>query len=50
VRFRDRLRANGEDRERYARAKRNLAQKVWRYVQDYADAKSAIVEEILGKI
>jgi GrpB-like predicted nucleotidyltransferase (UPF0157 family) len=44
--FRDRLRANGADRELYERAKRELAAKDWKYVQNYADAKSAIVAEI----
>ena len=44
--FRDRLRANDSDRELYERAKRELATKDWRYVQNYADAKSAIVAEI----
>ena len=44
--FRDRLRANDADRELYERAKRELAAKDWRYVQNYADAKSAIVAEI----
>jgi GrpB-like predicted nucleotidyltransferase (UPF0157 family) len=44
--FRDRLRANDSDRELYERAKRELAATDWRYVQNYADAKSAIVAEI----
>ena len=44
--FRDRLRANDSDRELYERVKRELAAKNWRYVQNYADAKSAIVVEI----
>lgn len=47
LRFRDRLRANAADRERYAAAKRELAARPWRYVQQYADAKTAVVEEIL---
>jgi GrpB-like predicted nucleotidyltransferase (UPF0157 family) len=49
LRFRDRLRACAEDRERYAAAKRALAGRDWRYVQHYADAKSAVVEEILAR-
>ncbi|HEX2345647.1 MAG TPA: GrpB family protein [Gaiellaceae bacterium] len=44
--FRDRLRANDADRELYECAKRELAAKDWEYVQNYADAKSAIVAEI----
>jgi GrpB-like predicted nucleotidyltransferase (UPF0157 family) len=47
--FRDRLRSSGEDRERYAAAKRALAGPEWRQVQDYADAKSTIVEEIIAR-
>src|SRR5262249_34198890 len=48
LRFRDRLRTSAEVRERYERVKRELAAREWRYVQHYADAKSAIVEEVLG--
>lgn len=47
--FRDRLRTNAADRECYARAKRELAAKRWQYVQNYADAKTAVVEEILAR-
>lgn len=48
LRFRDRLRASPADRERYAAAKRALAARRWQYVQHYADAKSAVVAEILA--
>ena len=44
--FRDWLRANDADRELYERAKRDLAAQDWKYVQNYADAKTAVVEEI----
>jgi GrpB-like predicted nucleotidyltransferase (UPF0157 family) len=47
--FRDRLRSSPEERDRYLAAKRELAARRWRYVQDYADAKTAIVEEILAR-
>jgi GrpB-like predicted nucleotidyltransferase (UPF0157 family) len=47
--FRDRLRANPADRDLYARTKRELAQRDWKYVQNYADAKTAVVEEILAR-
>jgi GrpB-like predicted nucleotidyltransferase (UPF0157 family) len=47
--FRDRLRADPADRGRYLRTKRELAARRWRYVQDYADAKSAVVEDILTR-
>jgi GrpB-like predicted nucleotidyltransferase (UPF0157 family) len=46
--FRDRLRDDAAARDRYARTKRELARRTWRHVQDYADAKTAVVEEILG--
>lgn len=45
--FRDRLRSHPRDRDRYAAVKRELATRRWRQVQDYADAKSDVVEEIL---
>lgn len=47
--FRDRLRSDAADRDLYARTKRELAQKDWRYPQNYADAKTAVVEEILAR-
>jgi GrpB-like predicted nucleotidyltransferase (UPF0157 family) len=47
--FRDQLRSDEEDRELYERTKRDLAQRTWTYTQDYADAKSSVVEEILAR-
>jgi GrpB-like predicted nucleotidyltransferase (UPF0157 family) len=47
--FRDRLRDDASDRDLYARTKRRLARQTWRYTQDYADAKSAVVEEIIAR-
>ena len=47
--FRDRLRSRSEERELYERTKRDLAVRRWVYVQDYADAKSAVVEEIISR-
>jgi GrpB-like predicted nucleotidyltransferase (UPF0157 family) len=49
LRFRDHLRTNEADRELYARTKRELAAQKWKYVQNYADAKSEIVQEILSR-
>ncbi len=46
--FRDWLRANHIDRERYAAAKRELAEQDWKYAQQYADAKTAVVREIMS--
>ena len=48
--FRDHLRANEADRSLYERTKQDLAQRTWKYTQHYADAKSEVVEEILGRI
>jgi GrpB-like predicted nucleotidyltransferase (UPF0157 family) len=47
--FRDRLRENAADRALYGRTKRELAEQKWEYGQNYADAKSAVVEEILAR-
>ena len=47
--FRDWLRSHESDRLLYERAKRDLARKTWRYVQEYADAKTAVVEDILSR-
>jgi GrpB-like predicted nucleotidyltransferase (UPF0157 family) len=47
--FRDHLRADDGDRALYERTKRRLARRTWRYVQDYADAKAAVVEDILSR-
>jgi GrpB-like predicted nucleotidyltransferase (UPF0157 family) len=47
--FRDHLRANETDRRLYADAKRELAARDWKYVQQYADAKTSVVQEILGR-
>jgi GrpB-like predicted nucleotidyltransferase (UPF0157 family) len=47
--FRDWLRSNGDDRDLYARTKLALAQQEWKYVQNYADAKTVIIEEIIER-
>ena len=47
--FRDRLRTNTADRELYAAAKRELAARDWKYMQQYADAKTAVVDEIVAR-
>jgi GrpB-like predicted nucleotidyltransferase (UPF0157 family) len=47
--FRDRLRASDADRRLYEDTKRELAARTWKYVQNYADAKSLVVEEIMGR-
>jgi GrpB-like predicted nucleotidyltransferase (UPF0157 family) len=47
--FRDWLRVNADDRKLYERTKQDLAARTWKYVQNYADAKSEVVAEILGR-
>jgi GrpB-like predicted nucleotidyltransferase (UPF0157 family) len=49
LRFRDHLRNDEADRELYLRTKRELAAQTWEHVQHYADAKSKVVEEIMGR-
>jgi GrpB-like predicted nucleotidyltransferase (UPF0157 family) len=49
LRFRDWLRANDADRALYERTKRELASRDWKYGQEYADAKTGVVEEILAR-
>ena len=49
VMFRDWLRTSAEDRDLYARTKTTLAQKVWKYTQNYADAKTAAIEQIMSR-
>ena len=47
--FRDWLRTHPADRILYETTKRDLAAREWRYVQNYADAKTAVVEEIIAR-
>jgi GrpB-like predicted nucleotidyltransferase (UPF0157 family) len=47
--FRDRLRGHPGDRAGYQRAKRELAERDWTYVQEYADAKTEVVEGIIAR-
>jgi GrpB-like predicted nucleotidyltransferase (UPF0157 family) len=47
--FRNHLRADAAGRELYARTKRELAAYPWKYVQQYADAKTAVVQEIMER-
>lgn len=47
--FRDRCRARSEERALYERTKRELAARVWRHVQHYANAKGDVVEEIVAR-
>ena len=47
--FREWLRHHPEARKRYESTKRKLAQQTWKYVQNYADAKSAVIQEIMNR-
>ena len=47
--FRDWLKINDSDRILYESSKRELAARIWKYTQNYADAKSDVVEEILTR-
>jgi GrpB-like predicted nucleotidyltransferase (UPF0157 family) len=47
--FRDWLRNDEADRGLYLNAKRELAGRPWKYMQQYADAKTAVISEIMGR-
>jgi GrpB-like predicted nucleotidyltransferase (UPF0157 family) len=47
--FRDHLRSSEADRALYAQTKRELASRHWNYVQEYADAKTEVVEAIIAR-
>jgi GrpB-like predicted nucleotidyltransferase (UPF0157 family) len=43
------LRSHTSDRQLYERTKRELACMDWKYMQNYADAKTAVIENILAR-
>ena len=47
--LRDWPRREDADRALYERKKRELARRAWKYVQNYADAKADVIEEILAR-
>jgi GrpB-like predicted nucleotidyltransferase (UPF0157 family) len=47
--FRDWLRVHDDDRRLYEEKKRELAARTWKHAQNYADAKSEVVQEILAR-
>jgi GrpB-like predicted nucleotidyltransferase (UPF0157 family) len=47
--FRDWSRGNDADRLLYERTKRALVAREWKHVQNYADAKSLVVEAVLAR-
>jgi len=46
--FRDRLRTNSDDRQRYEQTKRELATQDWLDMNDYANAKTDVIESIIA--
>jgi GrpB-like predicted nucleotidyltransferase (UPF0157 family) len=49
IAFRNWLRANDDDRLLYQRTKQELAVRTWKHVQNYADAKSDVVAQIMAR-
>jgi GrpB-like predicted nucleotidyltransferase (UPF0157 family) len=49
VGFRDWLRTHDEDRDLYESTKRELVTREWKFVQDYADAKTEVVDAITAR-
>ncbi len=49
VGFRDHLRSHAGDRDLYEATKHRLAGQRWTFVQDYADAKSEVITQILAR-
>lgn len=47
--FRDWLRTHTNDRLLYEQTKRDLATRTWKYIQNYADAKTEVVQQILAR-
>ena len=47
--LRDWLRVDAEDRELYAATKRTLARRPWNDMNDYADAKTDVISDILAR-
>jgi GrpB-like predicted nucleotidyltransferase (UPF0157 family) len=49
VGFRDWLRTHDDDRQLYEETKRDLIKRDWTYVQNYADAKGEVIEQIAAR-
>ena len=49
LRFRDWIVKNDADRHKYENEKRRLSQQTWQYIQDYADAKTAVIQKIIER-
>lgn len=49
LRFRDQLRSSPEDRAAYERLKRTLARREWTDMNEYAEAKTSLIDAILAR-
>lgn len=49
LRFRDWLRQNAPDRQLYERTKRELAKRTWNDSNEYAEAKTEVISQILAR-
>lgn len=49
IRFRNWLRSHPSDRKLYEQTKQALAAQTWKYVQNYADAKSNVIQIIMSQ-
>jgi GrpB-like predicted nucleotidyltransferase (UPF0157 family) len=49
LRFRDWLRGDAADRDLYTDTKRGLAARNWKYMQQYADAKTVVVLDVMAR-
>jgi GrpB-like predicted nucleotidyltransferase (UPF0157 family) len=49
LQFRDRLRRNTRDRELYVQTKRELARREWNDIEEYAAAKTSVINAILAR-
>jgi GrpB-like predicted nucleotidyltransferase (UPF0157 family) len=49
ITLRERLRHEADDRDLYARAKHELARRQWDDMNDYADAKTTVITQILNR-
>lgn len=49
LRFRDHLRSHPADRQLYEATKRDLAAREWAYIQNYADAKTDVIDAIIAR-
>lgn len=47
--FRDRMRNHDDERDLYAAFKLDLAARTWAYMQDYTDAKSEVIDQIVAR-